>query len=93
MALLTLLEDNLRYASAVCLYDYPTHRENWTETCDLQAACQPLQGAIETGLDLEANSSEFAYCSVDDSAFYGTGIDDCVSCLQSSPDSYVANCE
>ncbi|ROW06009.1 hypothetical protein VMCG_04657 [Cytospora schulzeri] len=82
---------NLRYASAVCLYDYPTHRANWTETCDLSAACQPLQGAIETGLDLQSESGEYAYCSVDNSVFYGTGIDDCVSCLQSSPDSYVAN--
>lgn len=82
---------NLRYASAVCLYDYPTHRTNRTETCDLSAACQPLQGAIETGLNLQGDSGEFAYCSVDDSVLYGTGIDDCVSCLQSSPDSYVAN--
>ncbi|ROW02622.1 hypothetical protein VSDG_01620 [Cytospora chrysosperma] len=47
--------------------------------------------AIETGLNLQGDSGEFAYCSVDDSVLYGTGIDDCVSCLQSNPDSYVAN--
>ncbi|KUI56814.1 hypothetical protein VP1G_04125 [Cytospora mali] len=82
---------NLRYASAVCLYDYPALQANKSETCDLSTACQPLQGAIETGLDLNSDSGEFAYCSADDSVFYGTGIDDCVSCLQSSPDSYLAN--
>ncbi|KUI71047.1 hypothetical protein VM1G_07208 [Cytospora mali] len=82
---------NLRYASAVCLYDYPALQANKSETCDLSTACQPLQGAIETGLDLDSDSGDFAYCSTDDSVFYGTGIDECVSCLQSSPDSYLAN--
>lgn len=83
----------MRYASAVCLYDYPAHKEIVNTTCDLSAACQPLQGALETGLNLQSDVSEYEYCSVDDSAFYGTGIDDCVSCLQSSPESYLANCE
>lgn len=86
-------QDNLRFASAVCLYDYPKHEKN-SSSCDLGSACLPLQTALETGLALATSpSSAFGYCSADNSAFYGTSIDDCVSCLQSSSDTYGANCE
>ncbi|KKY33089.1 putative exo-alpha-sialidase neuraminidase [Diaporthe ampelina] len=82
---------NLRYASATCLFDYPKHRANSTASCDLDTACKPLQTAVETGLGTQAGDSDFSYCSADDSAFYGSNIDNCVTCLQSSSSSYVAN--
>lgn len=84
--------DNLRYASAVCLYDYPKHRENSTSSCDLEYACSPLQEALESGNLDPSNETEFGYCQADNNAFYGTAINDCVSCLQSSSSNYMANC-
>lgn len=39
------------------------------------------------------NETEYGYCQADDDAFYGTSIDDCVGCLQSSASTYTANCE
>lgn len=56
-------------------------------------ACKPLQGAIESGNLVPSNETEYGYCQADDDAFYGTSIDDCVSCLQSSASTYTANCE
>ncbi|KAJ4423821.1 hypothetical protein N0V82_001560 [Gnomoniopsis sp. IMI 355080] len=84
---------NLRYASAVCLYDFPAHDANASETsaCDLNYACKPLQGAIESGNLNPANETEYGYCQADNNAFYGTSINDCVSCLQSSASTYTAN--
>lgn len=85
--------DNLRYASAVCLYDFPKHKENSTSSCDLEYACSPLQEALESGNLDPSNETEFGYCQADNNAFYGTAINDCVSCLQSSSSSYMANCK
>lgn len=84
---------NLRYASAVCLYDFPSHNAsaNATSACDLDYACEPLQGAIESGSLNPANETEYGYCQADNNAFYGTSINDCVSCLQSSASTYTAN--
>lgn len=62
-------------------------------SCDLEYACAPLQGALEYGNLDPSNETEYGYCSADDSAFYGTSIDTCVSCLQSSPSTYTANCK
>lgn len=90
---LTSIQDNLRYASATCLFDYPEHRANSTASCDLDTACKPLQKAVETGLSSQTGAADFSYCSADDSAFHGSNIDNCVTCLQSSSSSYVANCE
>lgn len=85
--------DNLRYASAVCLYDFPKHRNNSTASCDLEYACSPLQRALESGNLDPSNENEYRYCQADNNTFYGTAIDDCVSCLQSSSSNYMANCE
>lgn len=85
--------DNLRYASATCLFDYPKHRVNSTASCDLDSACKPLQTSLEAGLGTQTGAADFSYCSADDSAFHGSNINNCVTCLQSSSSSYVANCE
>ncbi|PSR97174.1 hypothetical protein BD289DRAFT_480336 [Coniella lustricola] len=89
---------NLRYASAVCIFDFPnknssnsTSSKSTSLSCDLEYACAPLQGALEYGNLDPSNETEYGYCSADDSAFYGTSIDTCVSCLQSSPSTYTAN--
>ncbi|POS79627.1 hypothetical protein DHEL01_v201991 [Diaporthe helianthi] len=82
---------NLRFASATCLFDYPKHRDNSTAYCDLETACKPLQTAVETSLNTKSGKSDFSYCSADHSAFQGSNVDNCVTCLQSSPSSYVAN--
>ncbi|KAI7776558.1 exo-alpha-sialidase neuraminidase [Diaporthe eres] len=82
---------NLRYASATCLFNYPEHNANSTASCDLDTACKPLQKAVETGLSSQTGAADFSYCSADDSAFHGSSIDNCVTCLQSSSSSYVAN--
>ncbi|KAG6356977.1 hypothetical protein INS49_014853 [Diaporthe citri] len=82
---------NLRYASAVCLYDYPGHKKTATTPCDLTSACAPLQGTLEYGsLDPE-NGTEYGYCQADDGVLYGANVDDCVTCLQSSSSTYLAN--
>lgn len=41
---------------------------------------------------MPANRTDYGYCSADEAAFYGSNIDSCVSCLQLSPQSYLANC-
>ncbi|KAJ0116267.1 hypothetical protein J7T55_005213 [Diaporthe amygdali] len=82
---------NLRYASAVCLFDYPAHKKTTTTPCDLASACAPLQDSLEYGnLDPE-NATEYGYCQANDGVLYGTNIDDCVTCLQSSSSTYLAN--
>ncbi|KAL1867455.1 hypothetical protein Daus18300_006299 [Diaporthe australafricana] len=88
---LTSAQDNLRFASATCLFDYPKHRANSTASCDLDTACKPIQTAVETGLTTQAEAGDYLYCSADDSAFHGSNVNDCVTCLQSSSSSYVAN--
>lgn len=86
-------KDNLRYASAVCLFDYPAHKKTTTTPCDLASACAPLQDSLEYGnLDPE-NATEYGYCQANDGVLYGTNIDDCVTCLQSSSSTYLANCK
>lgn len=82
---------NLRYASAVCLYDYPDHKKTTTTPCDLTSACAPLQGALEYGSLEPENGTEYGYCQADDGVLNGTNIDDCVTCLQSSSSTYLAN--
>lgn len=78
----------------MCLYDFPAHNDtNSTSTCDLEYACAPLKAAIEYGNLESSNETVYGYCQADDSAFYGTGINDCVSCLESSPSTYTANCK
>ncbi|KAH8771997.1 hypothetical protein F5883DRAFT_415368 [Diaporthe sp. PMI_573] len=82
---------NLRYASSVCLYDYPSHNKTTTTPCDLNSACAPLQGALEYGGLRPENGTEYGYCQAENGALDATGIDDCVTCLQSSSSAYVAN--
>ncbi|KAF3770665.1 hypothetical protein M406DRAFT_354521, partial [Cryphonectria parasitica EP155] len=88
---------NLRYASSVCIYDFPNHNisnsssSSSEESCDLQYACAPLQEALEYGNLNPSNGTDYGYCQADGGAFYGTAIDDCVSCLQASPSTYTAN--
>ncbi|CAN8096103.1 unnamed protein product [Discula destructiva] len=84
---------NLRYASAVCLYDYPSQNTSAdaTSVCNVDHACKPLQGALVSGNLNPLNETQYGYCQADDDAFYGTSIDNCVSCLQSSPSTYTAN--
>lgn len=77
----------------MCIYDFPRHNETQTTTCNLEYACAPLQGALEYGNLNPKNETEYGYCEADSNAFYGTSIDDCVSCLRSSPSTYMANCK
>lgn len=78
----------------MCLYDFPAHNNtNSTLTCDLEYACAPLRGGLEYGNLDPANETQYGYCQADNNAFYGTSIGDCVSCLESSPSTYTANCE
>lgn len=86
-------KDNLRYASAVCLYDYPDHKKTTTTPCDLTSACAPLQGALEYGKLNPDNRTEYGYCQADDGVLNGANMEDCVTCLQSSSSTYLANCE
>ncbi|KAG8159305.1 hypothetical protein KVR01_010966 [Diaporthe batatas] len=84
---------NLRFASAVCLYDYPSHNTTTTTPCDLNSACAPLQGALEYGSLRPENATGYGYCQADGGVLEGANLDDCVTCLQSSSSTYLANCE
>ncbi|KAJ9143845.1 Exo-alpha-sialidase neuraminidase [Pleurostoma richardsiae] len=83
---------NLRFAVSVCLFDFPGHTKNTSTPCDIDYACQPLQGALESG-DLDpANVTEFQYCSVNGGAFGGEAVTNCVQCMQaSSGQTYLSN--
>lgn len=76
----------------MCLYGYPDHKKTTTTPCDLNSACAPLQGALEYGSLGPENGTEYGYCQAGDGVLYGANIDDCVTCLQSSSSTYLANC-
>lgn len=82
---------NLRFASAVCLYDYPSHNTTTTTPCDLNSACAPLQGALEYGSLRLENGTDYGYCQANGGVLGGADLDDCVTCLQSSSSAYLAN--
>lgn len=91
--ILTPLLDNLRYATSVCLWGWPTHKKNVSSPCDIDYACHPLQKALETGNLNPANETEYQYCTAGGSVFQSSSVQNCIQCLQASSDqNYMSNC-
>ncbi len=89
--------DNLRYAVDVCLYTFPNASSDVASTsspCVLDTNCRPLQSALEAGNLNPSNETEFQYCTQAKGAFQGQAMNNCVQCLQATPDrSYLSNCK
>ncbi|RKU42438.1 hypothetical protein DL546_002309 [Coniochaeta pulveracea] len=83
---------NLRYATDVCLFGFPEAHDKKISACATDYVCNPLKAALEVDRLSTVNSSEYGYCTADNSAFRGQGRTTCMGCLDASPNSrYLSN--
>ncbi|KAI8947040.1 hypothetical protein F4801DRAFT_29377 [Xylaria longipes] len=75
---------NVRYSVDVCLFGFPDDSKSISSPCNINWACQPLQTALETG-NLTGTGDQLGYCTADGDFTTAHHIDDCISCLASSP--------
>ncbi|KAI1438236.1 hypothetical protein GGR50DRAFT_483452 [Xylaria sp. CBS 124048] len=77
---------NLRYSIDVCLYDFPkaTDSKSISSPCDIDWACQPLKTGLVSGIT-NSSSGTYDFCSADGNVFGEATANDCLRCLQASP--------
>lgn len=84
------MADNMRYALDTCLYnmDYRVH-----SPCIIRSGCEPLETALETGLDTPGEAP-FEFCTADNDMFFSRSHWGCVSCLNAGGvQTYLSNCK
>ena len=88
--------DNLRYTISTCLFAVPRAVSNGTVAakCNIDKVCKSLKEPL-TGDELIPNTSNaFSYCTANDGAFMGSGLESCIDCLQDTLDeTYISNCK
>lgn len=85
--------DNLRATVNECLYSFPQANVAVSSPCSIDYACLPLQTALTSNFLNSTTDTRYGYCTADKSAWQGSALAPCVSCLQATTDqSYLANC-
>lgn len=87
--------DNLRYAAANCLWNYPNNATGLGSTpCTTELACGPLNVTIEHGILNPRDTTAYSYCSAANNAGMSDELfERCTSCIASDPRAhYLANC-
>lgn len=80
----------MRYALDTCLYDpdFQVH-----SPCIIKSGCEPLEPALEAGLDTPGDGT-WDYCTAADDVFSYRSHWGCVSCLNAGGvQTYLSNCE
>lgn len=87
--MLTILQDNLRYAFSTCVYGYPGSQGNTSTPC--LVSCQPMFSAIEYDLQSPNSVTFDTFCGVP--SFADNLIDMCEFCYSlTSTQRFLANC-
>ncbi len=90
---LSFVIDNLRYALDTCLFGFANSSDFVSSPCATDSSCGPLRTSLESD-NLTQSSSEFGYCTADNSAFLGASNGRCTNCLRDTDNQvYFANCK
>jgi hypothetical protein len=85
--------DNIRATVDLCIWGFPNASSTVSSPCDIDYACDPLRGVLESSYSGVTIDTQYAYCSTANGSFLSDSLSPCIQCYQASrTQSYLANC-